>query len=130
MMLVTMIRSQEAKEAAAFPCLPLRMRSWVRCLVAALGATTIMSALAASDGAGSTDDVVARLSDLLNAKDAVAAFARVAADDELRALSLFAEQAVARGIDYASLGQSWDHPDSRIAYREVRRGSKVHDIAM
>ena len=59
------------------------MRSWVRCLVAALGATTIMSALAASDGAGSTDDVVARLSDLLNAKDAVAAFARVAADDEL-----------------------------------------------
>lgn len=39
--------------------------------------------------------------------------------DHSRALHALAEQAIHRGIDYASLGLNWDHPTSRIHYRNA-----------
>lgn len=42
---------------------------------------------------------------------------------ELRGLRQLVEQSVKRGIDYATLGLGWDHPESRVEYREARHNS-------
>ncbi|CAK0794217.1 unnamed protein product [Prorocentrum cordatum] len=43
-----------------------------------------------------------------------------------QALAALAEQSVRRGIDYASLGLGWDHPQTRLAYRSAQGGSFTH----
>eukprot|EP00854_Cymbomonas_tetramitiformis_P003409 gene3409-4288_t len=43
--------------------------------------------------------------------------------EESQALALLAEQAIRRGIDYASLSLGWNHPTSRIEYREATHKS-------
>ena len=40
-----------------------------------------------------------------------------------RALSQLAEQSIRRGIDYRTLGQNWDHPQTRMAYRRAEGAS-------
>lgn len=41
----------------------------------------------------------------------------------LACLRLLATQAVVSGIDYATLGQGWDHPTARTLYREATHAS-------
>lgn len=61
------------------------------------------------------------LADLLDDATASAATLEWLGAESLhsRTLLALAEQAVVRGIDYASLGLNWDHPQSRIEYRRA-----------
>ena len=63
------------------------------------------------------------LGSLLADPAAVDAFRRGCARDEVRAVALMAQQSVRSGIDYASLGQGWSHPQTRTAYREAKHAS-------
>lgn len=44
--------------------------------------------------------------------------------EDLEVLRLFAEQAVAMGIDYRALGVGWHHPSTRLQYRGGRHRSQ------
>ncbi len=66
-----------------------------------------------------SDDLASLLAD----PAAVDAFRRGCAPDEVRAVTLMAQQAVRSGIDYKTLGQGWSHPQTRLAYREARHAS-------
>lgn len=54
---------------------------------------------------------------------AVALVAASADDDVVRRAATQLMEQAARGIDYASLGQSWNHPKSRVEYREATHPS-------
>jgi len=75
--------------------------------------------------ASATSKPVQRLGELVGdaaAIEAIAATGRVPMH-VLAACTTLAEQAVRMGIDYASLGLGWDHPMTRMQYRQAQHNS-------
>lgn len=71
------------------------------------------------------DRLTAALGDALGA-DGAASIRVLRADVlTLEAIAALAEQAV-RAIDYATLGQSWEHPETRTEYRHDAHRSQAH----
>lgn len=63
------------------------------------------------------------LGELLEDQPLAAALAGAVSTAELRGVRQLAEQSVKMGIDYASLGLGWHHPQSRLQYRQARHDS-------
>lgn len=61
-------------------------------------------------------DDEAALQVLLGAKELISGLATCVSESEMRGLRRLADQSVRMGIDYASLGLGWNHPQSRAAY--------------